>query len=70
MPQMNRLSQMQNMVNTIRGAQNPQALLQNMVQNNPQINEAIKKYGDPQTAFYKIAEERGINPDDVLNMLK
>ena len=50
---------------------NPQALLTQIMQNNPKISQIINQYGgDPKTAFYKYAEANGINPDEVLNMLK
>lgn len=62
------------MVNMIKSAGNPQAMLQSMVQNNPQMQEIMeivnKSGGDPKAAFYKMAEEKGVNPDEILNMLK
>ena len=49
-------------------------MLQSMVQNNPQMQEIMeivnKSGGDPKAAFYKMAEEKGVNPDEILNMLK
>ena len=45
-------------------------MVEQMLRSNPQIKQAIDQYGDAQTAFYKIAEQQGINPNDVLNMLK
>lgn len=33
--------------------------------------QVINQYGgDPQTAFYKYAEANGIDPNEILNMLK
>lgn len=62
------------MVNMIRGAQNPQALLNQMITNNPnakQVMDLINQAGgDPQKAFYQLAQQKGVNPDDILNMLK
>ena len=62
------------MVNMIRGAQNPQALLNQMITNNPnakQVMDLINQAGgDPQKAFYQLAKQKGVNPDDILNMLK
>lgn len=51
-------------------ANNPQQTVNQMLNNNPQVKQMIEQYGDPKTAFYKLAEQRGINPDDVLNLLK
>ena len=61
-------------INMIRGAQNPQALLNQMITNNPnakQVMDLINQAGgDPQKAFYQLAQQKGVNPDDILNMLK
>jgi hypothetical protein len=57
-----------------KSAQNPHALLNNMASQNPQLKqvmEAINQHGgDPKKAFYDIAKERGIDPDEILNQLK
>lgn len=59
------------MAQTIKSTNNPQALLNQMMNNNPQVRQIINQYGgDPKTAFYKYAEANNINPDDILNMLK
>ena len=61
-------------MNMVKSAKNPQAALQNMMQNNPQMKQVqglIDQYGgDPKTAFYKMAEEKGIDPDQILTMLR
>ena len=62
---------MRNMLNMLRNSNNPQAMIQNMLQNNPQVRSLIQQSGgDPKTAFYNLARQRGINPDEILNMLK
>lgn len=62
------------MMAAVRTAQNPQAMLNQLIMNNPQLKQVmdiVRQYGgDPMTAFKTLAEEKGINPDDVLNMLK
>lgn len=66
-----KLGQMKNMINMMKAGGNPQAMVNQMMQSNPQINQIIQQYGgDPQTAFYKFAEANGIDPNEVLNMLK
>ena len=61
-------------MDTIKSSNNPQAMLQNMVNQNPQYKQIMdyvrQNGGDPKTAFYKMAQEKGVNPDDILNMLK
>ena len=68
------LGQIKNMMNMVRSAGNPQAMLAQMMQNNPQMRQVmdvVNQYGgDPQKAFYAIAQQRGVNPDEILNMLK
>lgn len=62
------------MINTIKSAKNPQMLINNMVNQNPQMKEVMKfvkdNGNDPKKAFYKMAEQKGVNPDEILNMLK
>ena len=73
LPQSN-LNQIKQYMNLFKNASNPQALLQNMIQSNPQVKSIIdyvnQNGGDPKTAFYKLAEQKGVNPDQILNMLK
>lgn len=49
-------------------------LLQNMMSNNPQMKQVMDYVnangGNAKEAFYKLAKERGVNPDDIINMLK
>ena len=52
---------------------NPQQALQQMMMNNPkmqEVNNLIKQYGSPEQAFRHKAQEMGINPDEVINLLK
>ena len=60
-----------NMIVAIKNSPNPQVMLNNMLTQNPQVTGLINQYGgDPKSAFYAIAQQRGINPNDILNMLK
>lgn len=58
----------------VKAARNPQAMMQMMAQQNPKMQQVMnfvqQNGGDAKTAFYKLAEQQGVNPDDVLNMLK
>ena len=73
-PANNNLSQIKNMMNMVRSAGNPQAMLQSMIQNNPQMRQVMdlinQSGGDPKAAFYKLAQEKGIDPQQILDMLK
>ena len=58
----------------VRSASNPQAMMYQAIQNNPntkQVFDYIRQNGgDPKTAFYKMAEQKGVDPNEILNMLK
>jgi len=73
-PANNNLNQIKNMMNMIRSAGNPQLMLQQMAQNNPQLRQVMnlinQSGGDPKAAFYKLAQEKGIDPQQILDMLK
>ena len=60
-----KMSQVGEMVTKLKMMSNPQALL-----NNPQIAQLIKQYGNPKAAFYEVAKQKGINPDEILKYLK
>lgn len=62
------------MFNMVRSARNPQSMLNNMMSQNPQLRQvfdAINAHGgDPKKAFYDIARERGVDPEEILKQLK
>ena len=62
------------MMNLLKSVNNPQLMLQQMIQNNPQMrlvmNYINQNGGDPKKAFYNMAQEKGVNPDEVLKMLQ
>ena len=62
------------MMQTIRTAANPQAALNTMVMNNPQMKQVmdiVNQYGgDPMRALNEVARQNGIDPNEILNMLK
>ena len=62
------------MMSMVRTAQNPQAVLNQLIMHNPQMKqvmEIVQKHGgDPMEALRKEAEAAGINPDEIMNMLK
>lgn len=46
--------------------------MQQITQNNPQIAQLMqiaKNYGSPQNAFYTIAREKGVNPEEFMREL-
>ena len=58
------------MMNSVRYASNPQAMLQQMPQYN-QIMQIIQDNGgDAQKAFYAMADKMGIDGNEIINILK
>lgn len=62
------------MMNTLKGINNPMSMLNQYASNNPQLKKAIdlvnNSGGDPKKCFYQLAEQMGVNPNDVLSALK
>lgn len=58
----------------LKNVGNPQAMLSQMMQNNPkgkELQELIQQYGgDPEKAFRAKAQEMGVNPDEIIKMLR
>lgn len=71
---MQSLTPIKNMMSMIKSAGNPQMMIQQMISQNPQIKQAMdyvnQNGGNAKDAFYKLANESGVNPDEVINMLK
>lgn len=59
------------MINMFKGMKNPQAMAQQMLSENPQLQTAIKMAnGNPEQAFRTMAKQMNVNPDEIINMLK
>ena len=72
--QMPNLAGVKPMMDMVRGAGNPMAVIQSLVGNNPkfqQVTSLVQQYGnDPKRAFYALCEQKGIDPNQILNALK
>lgn len=55
--------------NSMKKISNPRAFV-NQYLNNPQVQSIINQYGSPKNAFYALAKQRGINPQEILNKIK
>lgn len=66
------LTPIKNILNMYQNAQNPQMMLQNLVKQNPQFANVMNliQGRNPKTVFYEMCQNRGINPNDILNQLK
>ena len=56
------------------GNSNPEAMLQTMAMQNPRLKQVIEYVqqsgGNAEAAFYKMAQEKGVDPNQIINMLK
>ena len=70
----NNLQYIRQMMNLIRNSNNPQYALQQMIQSDPRMQNVMsiirQNGGDPRTAFYNLAQQKGIDPEEVLRMLR
>ena len=62
------------MMNVIQTAQNPQAMLNQMIQSNPQLKQVMdvinQHGGDIDKAVRTVAEQNGLKPEDVMEMFR
>ena len=68
-----KLQQIKQAMNSVKAARNPQAALMGMMGNNPQMKQGMnivnQRGGDPMQAFRAMAEENGLDPDEILSMI-
>ena len=62
------------MMAAVRSAGDPNAMLQQMMATNPQmqkVQQIIQQNGgDARTAFYAVAQQQGVDPEQILAMLR
>ena len=68
------LGQIKQMMSMVRSAGNPQAMLMQMMQNSPQMGQVMQLVnqsgGDPKKAFYDVCQQKGVDPNEILGMLR
>ena len=73
-PQNDNVQSLRQMANAVRNSQNPQMMLMQLAQSNPQMKQAIEYIGqnggNAKEAFYALAKQKGVNPDTILNMFR
>lgn len=62
------------MIRMVKTAKDPSKAMEEMINSNPQAKQIIEmahqsgmSYKD---LFYSLAQQQGVNPDDIINMLK
>ena len=70
-PQMAQLKQIFSMM---QGAKNPQAMLAQLTNSNPQMKQVMdlvnSNGGNAKELFYKLAQQKGVDPETILNQLR
>lgn len=72
-PQQQQPNQFGRLFKMANNMMNPMSALTRMFSQSQigQVQSLIQKYnGDAQQAFYDLAKQKGVNPNDILNMLK
>lgn len=68
------LDKIKSLFRVAQNAGNPAAMLQTMLSQNPQMRQAFdfvnQSGGDPQKAFYALAKQKGVDPEEVLSALR
>ena len=68
------MRQIKNLMNQIQMAANPQLAFNQLLMSNPQLQSImtlIKQSGQsPETTFYALAKQYGVDPEQILNGLR
>lgn len=63
-----------NQIAQVRGMMSPQNMVNRALMNNPQMKQAMDYVnangGDAKAAFYKLAGEMGVDPEEILKVLR
>ena len=57
----------------VKGSNNPQQLINSAMASNPQMKQlmdAVSAFKNPQETFYRQAQEQGVDPNSILNLLR
>ena len=72
--QPNNLDRIKQMMNFVKNSRDPRIALESMIQSNPQMQNVMdmvrQNGGDPKAAFLNLAKQKGVDPNDILNMLR
>ena len=69
----NRIGQMKSIYQAFKNAKNPMALFQEMAMRNPQLQPVmnmLRQGMNPNQIFNQVCQQKGINPQDLINMFK
>lgn len=70
---MGNLNQVKQMLQVIKSAGNPQLMMQQMLGSNPQYSQVMQYIqqngGNAKQAFYALAKQQGVDPQQIINAL-
>lgn len=67
----NKIGPVKQAMNMAQAAANPNAMVQRLLSQNPQVQQLIQQAGnDPKKAFYALAQQMGVDPEAFLAQLK
>lgn len=58
------------MMSMVRGMGNSQEGINYLLDQNPQIKSLLQSGANPQTAFYEMAKQKGVDPESILGPLR
>lgn len=62
------------MFHSVKNSQDPNSMIQSLMQNNPQMQQVMQVInqhgGNAKEAFYSMAQQKGVDPNTILNQLK
>lgn len=67
----NKIGPVKQAMNMAQAAANPNAMVQRLLSQNPQVQQLIQQAGgDPKKAFYTLAQQMGVDPEQILSQLR
>ena len=65
---------LQQLINSFKNSSNPQEFIQQYIQNNPQVQNIYSMLKNsnrsPKDFFYYMAQQKGVDPEAILKLLK
>lgn len=60
------------MLQNLRSVQNPEKVIQSLAGKNPLLNNVMRMVGgrDPKQVFFEECQRQGIDPNEIINMLR
>ena len=67
----NKIGPVKQAMSMAQAASNPNMMVQRLLSQNPQVQQLIQQAGgDPKKAFYTLAQQMGVDPEQILSQLR